>query len=60
MVGPWFGTTALDLYGPFNLWIGCVWFELHCVDVEEVLFHLHSTDLTSTQIIGVMFDIYDS
>lgn len=28
MVGPWLGTTALDLYGPFNLWIGCLVFGL--------------------------------
>lgn len=28
MVGPWLGTTALDLYGPFNLWIGCLIFGL--------------------------------
>lgn len=28
MVGPWLGTTVLDLYGPFNLWIGCLVFGL--------------------------------
>lgn len=28
MVGPWLGATALDLYGPFNLWIGCLVFGL--------------------------------
>jgi predicted MFS family arabinose efflux permease len=28
MVGPWLGTTTLDLYGPFNLWIGCLVFGL--------------------------------
>lgn len=28
MVGPWLGTTVLDLYGPFNLWIGCLAFGL--------------------------------
>jgi predicted MFS family arabinose efflux permease len=28
MVGPWLGTIALDLYGPFNLWIGCLVFGL--------------------------------
>lgn len=26
MVGPWLGTTILDLYGPFDLWIGCLIF----------------------------------
>ena len=26
MVGPWLGATALDLYGPFNLWFGCLVF----------------------------------
>ncbi|MBE0572066.1 MAG: MFS transporter [Ignavibacteriaceae bacterium] len=28
MVGPWLGATVLDLYGPFNLWIGCLAFGL--------------------------------
>lgn len=28
MVGPWLGAMALDLYGPFNLWIGCLVFGL--------------------------------
>jgi len=28
MIGPWLGTTALDLYGSFNLWIGCLVFGL--------------------------------
>ena len=28
MVGPWLGTTALDHYGSFNLWIGCLVFGL--------------------------------
>lgn len=28
MVGPWLGTTVLDLYGTFNLWIGCLVFGL--------------------------------
>jgi MFS family permease len=28
MVGPWLGTTTLDLYGPYNLWIGCLIFGL--------------------------------
>lgn len=28
MVGPWLGATALDHYGPFNLWIGCLAFGL--------------------------------
>ncbi|OGU66708.1 MAG: hypothetical protein A2W30_10145, partial [Ignavibacteria bacterium RBG_16_36_9] len=28
MVGPWLGTTVLDHYGPFNLWIGCLVFGL--------------------------------
>jgi MFS family permease len=28
MVGPWLGATALDLYGPFNLWLGCLVFGL--------------------------------
>lgn len=28
MVGPWLGTTVLDLYGPFDLWVGCLLFGL--------------------------------
>jgi MFS family permease len=28
MVGPWLGTTTLEHYGPFNLWIGCLVFGL--------------------------------
>ncbi|MCZ7614937.1 MAG: MFS transporter [Ignavibacteriaceae bacterium] len=28
MVGPWLGTTVLDLYSTFNLWIGCLVFGL--------------------------------
>lgn len=28
MVGPWLGTTVLDHYGAFNLWIGCLVFGL--------------------------------
>ena len=28
MVGPWLGTTALDHFGAFNLWIGCLIFGL--------------------------------
>jgi MFS family permease len=28
MVGPWLGATVLDLYGPFNLWMGCLVFGL--------------------------------
>jgi MFS family permease len=28
MVGPWLGATILDLYGPFNLWMGCLAFGL--------------------------------
>jgi MFS family permease len=28
MVGPWLGATVLDLYGPFNLWMGCLAFGL--------------------------------
>ena len=28
MLGPWLGATVLDLYGPFNLWMGCLAFGL--------------------------------
>jgi predicted MFS family arabinose efflux permease len=28
MVGPWLGTFALEHFGPFNLWIGCLIFGL--------------------------------
>lgn len=28
MIGPWLGTTALDIYGPFDLWMGCLVFGL--------------------------------
>jgi len=28
MVGPWLGTFALEHFGPFNLWIGCLVFGL--------------------------------
>jgi len=32
-------------------WVSCVWLDIYCVGVEEVILHMCLTDLTSLQII---------